>query len=305
MTSPAVDVVGIGAVAWDHFLVVPRYPEPDDKIRAIAEYECAGGNIATALTALQRWGLKCRVSAVLGFDPYSNRIIDDLQSEGIQTDALIRHEDADGRRSMILVDNRNGNRSVISGPHRIPPIQPTNLNPLWFEGARVLHLDSSVDECGIEAAAMARERGCKVTLDCERPTERTEELLKTVDFIIAPMSFAGPYTGQDKVGRAAYALHLKSGRAVVVTAGAAGCEYCCGDVAFHQPAFDVPVVDCTGAGDVFHAAFIYGLLAAWDVRKIVRFSAWAAAHACKELGGRKGIPTVDAIHEYVRLDSQS
>lgn len=305
MAFAPVDVVGMGAVAWDHFLVVPRFPEPDDKVRAIAEYECAGGNIATCLVALRRWGLKCRVASMLGVDATSNRIFDDLQNEGVLTDALMRHEDADGKRSTIIVDHRNGNRSVVSSPHRAPPLGVDKLNPAWFEGARVLHMDSSADDCAIEAATAARELGLKVTIDCERNTPRTAEILRNCDYVIVPMSFAGPYTQQDKLGLAAYALHLQTERAVVVTDGANGCEYCCGDIAFHQPAFPVPVVDCTGAGDIFHAAFIYGLLSAWDIRKTVRFAAWTAAHACKELGGRKGIPTADEIHEYLHGDSNA
>lgn len=295
----------MGAVAWDHFLVVPRFPEPDDKVRAISEHECAGGNIATSLVALRRWGLKCRVSAMLGFDSCSRRIIDDLDNEGVLTDALIRREDADGRRSTIIVDHRNGNRSVVSGPHKVPPILPHHVNRSWFESARVLHLDSSMDECGVEAAALAREMGLKVTIDCERSTPRVLEVMRACDYIIAPMSFAGPFTQQEKISLAAYGLHLQTERAVIVTDGARGCEYCCGEVAFHQPAFNVPVVDCTGAGDVFHAAFIYGLLAAWDIKKTVRFASWSAAHACRELGGRKGIPTPEEIHEYLRKDSQA
>jgi sugar/nucleoside kinase (ribokinase family) len=66
----------------------------------------------------------------------------------------------------------------------------------------------------------------------------------------------------------------------------------------------VPAVDVTGAGDVFNAAFIYGLLSAWDVRKIVRFAAWAGAAVCRELGGRKGIPTSEAVREFVHNDGQ-
>jgi sulfofructose kinase len=292
------DVVGLGAVAWDRFLVVPRFPKPDEKIRAIQCEECAGGTVATALVALQRWGLSTRLLAVLGFDPYSDKILEVLHEEGVDASQLFRRRDAEARRSVILVDNRNGDRCVVSGPHKIPPIEPADLKPELFEGARVLHLDTTVDECGVEAARMARSMGMTVTLDAERMTPRIEELLPQCDTVIASYSFAREITGEEKLGLAAYGLYLKSGRPTVVTHGSQGCEYVSAEMQFFQPAYKAPVVDGTGAGDVFHAAYIFGLLAAWEIKQVVRFASWAAAQACRELSGRKGIPTAEAVKEF-------
>src|SRR4051812_17871303 len=236
------DVVGIGAVAWDRFLVVPRFPKPDEKIRAIQCEECAGGTVATALVALQRWGLSSRLISVLGYDQESDRILDILHEEGVDASHLIRRRDAEARKSVILVDNRNGDRCVVSGPHKVPPIEPGDLKEEWFEGARVLHLDTSVDECAVEAARMARSLGLTVTLDAERATPRIDELLPQCDAVIASYDFAYETTGQEKLSLAAYGLFLKSGRPTVVTHGGEGCEYVSSEVQFFQPAFKAPVV---------------------------------------------------------------
>ncbi|MFO0946778.1 MAG: carbohydrate kinase family protein [Planctomycetota bacterium] len=61
-------------------------------------------------------------------------------------------------------------------------------------------------------------------------------------------------------------------------------------------------MDSTGAGDVFHAAFIYGLLAAWDMQRILRFASWAGASACREIGARKGILAYETVHQFMRND---
>jgi sugar/nucleoside kinase (ribokinase family) len=68
-------------------------------------------------------------------------------------------------------------------------------------------------------------------------------------------------------------------------------------------AFKTDVVDTTGAGDVFHAGFIYGLLQHWDIRKILLFANAAAALKCRELGGRKGIPTLEEVQSLLNLFS--
>lgn len=292
------DVVGIGAVAWDRFLVVPRFPKPDEKIRAIQCEECAGGTVATALVALQRWGLATRLLSVIGYDQESDRILETLHEEGVDASHLIRRRDAEARKSVILVDNRNGDRCVVSGPHKAPPIEPADLKEEFFEGARVLHLDTTVDECAVEAAKMARGKGLFVMLDAERITPRIGELMTQCDAVIASYDFAQEMSGQEKLSLAAYGLYLKSGRPTIVTHGDEGCEYVSAEQQFFQPAFKCPVVDGTGAGDVFHAAYIFGQLSAWDVKDTVRFAAWAAAQACRELSGRKGIPSAEAVKEF-------
>jgi ribokinase len=65
------------------------------------------------------------------------------------------------------------------------------------------------------------------------------------------------------------------------------------------PAFKVNVVDTTGAGDVFHGGYIYGLLQGWPVRECVRFASAAAALKCRELGGRTGIPSLGEVMRFL------
>ena len=66
-------------------------------------------------------------------------------------------------------------------------------------------------------------------------------------------------------------------------------------------------VDTTGAGDVFHGGFIYGLLQNWEVEEILRFANAVAALKCQDLGGRKGIPYLKMKNPKIslRLESQN
>ena len=303
-----VDVVGFGALAWDRFLVVPWFPRPGEKLRAIHAEECAGGTVGTALVALRRWGLQCRAVGLLGDDAYSDRILGDLQEEQVDLAGLVRQPEAEGRRSTIIVDNRTGERSVVSGPHRVPDYPPDFFARRQLHGARVLHLDTSLGAAALPAALLAKAGGVRVTLDAERVFPGVEKLLAACDVVIASMQFAVALTGADKLSLAAYGVHLRTagaGVVTVVTDGERGCECLDGEQQFAVPAVPVPVVDSTGAGDVFHAAYVYGMLSAWDVRKTLRFAAWAAAQSCREIGGRKGIPALDAVKEYLRQDAAS
>jgi sulfofructose kinase len=63
----------------------------------------------------------------------------------------------------------------------------------------------------------------------------------------------------------------------------------------------VKSVDTTGAGDIFHAGFIYGLLQNWEVVEILRFANAVASLKCQDLGGRKGIPTLEETQKFLNL----
>jgi sugar/nucleoside kinase (ribokinase family) len=63
--------------------------------------------------------------------------------------------------------------------------------------------------------------------------------------------------------------------------------------------FEVKAVDTTGAGDVFHAGFIYGLLQNWEVADILRFANAVAALKCRDLGGRRGIPSLEEVQKFL------
>lgn len=75
------------------------------------------------------------------------------------------------------------------------------------------------------------------------------------------------------------------------------------DDEFHRPAFQVEVIDTTGAGDVFHGAYLVGLVKGWDLRRTARFASAVSAIHCTVLGNRKGVPSMDAVEAFLRTRS--
>jgi hypothetical protein len=61
----------------------------------------------------------------------------------------------------------------------------------------------------------------------------------------------------------------------------------------------VHVVDSIGAGDIFHAGFIYGLLRDWPIQRQLDFACAAAALNCMAVGARGGIQPVERIEKLV------
>jgi ribokinase len=146
--------------------------------------------------------------------------------------------------------------------------------------------------------------GKPVMFDAGRTSEKqlsgeNIDLVRHTDYLISGSGFLQALTGIDDVleaGRKA----LEMGPWVVVqTEGEQGSITITREDSFHTPAFPVDVVDTTGAGDVFHGAYLYGIRQGWNLRRIARFSAAAAALECTALGGRIAMPTLTAVEQFL------
>jgi sugar/nucleoside kinase (ribokinase family) len=89
-------------------------------------------------------------------------------------------------------------------------------------------------------------------------------------------------------------------RIAVITMGEAGAVALEGTKLVQQDAIDVFVEDTTGAGDAFCGAFAYAQLKDWPLERALPFANAAAGLACRSLGSRSGLPTVDEVTDAVK-----
>ena len=127
-----------------------------------------------------------------------------------------------------------------------------------------------------------------------------QKLLPLIDYLVVSKRFAFGYTELNDPVKACRKLLKEGFKAVVITLGEKGAVVGEKDSVFQVPGYKVNVVDTTGAGDVFHGAFIYGLCEKWPLKKIVQFSNACAALKCTKLGGRAGIPTLSQAKNFIK-----
>ena len=130
--------------------------------------------------------------------------------------------------------------------------------------------------------------------------EPHRELVPYVDVLITGEGYAKGLTGIDDIWQAGKAVLDMGPRIFVETVGERGCYTVTAQEQFHTPAFETEVVDTTGAGDVFHGAYIVGLLHGWNVRQCALFSTAVSAIKCTKLGGRAGIPTFEQTMAFLQ-----
>jgi len=287
-----VDVVGIGLNATDTVVRVRSFPALGGKERIASSSMQAGGQIATALVACQRLGLECRYIGTLGDDEGGRFQLASLKKEGLDLRYIRIRRRAPNQMAYIIVDEATGERTVFWDRHPRLGMKPSELEPEAVRGARVLLIDGcDVEACAL-AARWARESGIPVVADLDTPYKDVEKLLPLIDYLIASHNFFPALTGDNDPFRAleSAAREFKM-FAPGMTLGRDGALMLSGGRYFYSPGFVVEAVDTTGAGDVFHGAFVYGLVAGWDLPRILDFSNAMAALNCTALGARGGIST--------------
>lgn len=292
------DIIGIGICTVDHLLSVSQMPQYGLSIRASNYLRQSGGLVASALVAATRLGATTKVVARIGDDDEGQYIHDDLNREGVDTSKLRTEVDTHTHIAMILVDDKTGERSFVS---RWATGSSINLNEISQDditSAKILFVDN-VTEATLQAAQWAKEAGVTVVIDPACPFDTLKELLPWVDVPIVPESFATQWMPNDPPEKAAEALYDLGARIAIVTLGERGCVVCSTDGVQSYPTIPVKVVDTTGAGDAFHGAFMYALLQDWELPRMVQFAAAVGAMNCRFLGGRTGLPTRQAVDDFI------
>ena len=294
LSSQKVDLVGVGLNATDTVIHVPDFPARGSKTEYDGESIKPGGQVATTVVACQTWGLATRYVGKVGDDEAAALHAREFQRTGVEAH-LIYAADADSARSLILVDAQ-GERTVLCRRDDRLTLLPTDLKRDWIESARVLHVDGHDTAAATQAARWARAAGVPVVADLDETYPGVDALIENIDYLIVSRDFPVRLTGEPDLQLALKQIAHRYGcRLTAATLGPDGVLAWDGNAFHHAAAFQVPVVDSTGAGDIFHAGFIFGLMQAWPLPRTLDFSCAAAALNCMHEGARGGIRPAEDV----------
>ena len=292
--DPIVDLVGVGLNATDTLIPLASYPERGSKMEYRSETVLPGGQVASTVVACQHWGLRTRYVGKLGDDAAADLHIQAFAQEGVETQ-IVTVPGGVSPQSLILVDG-SGERTVLNRRDDRLVLQPEELRREWIENARALHVDGHDTAAATLAAGWAREAGIPVIADLDELYPGVEELLAKVDYPIVSRDFPCRLMQDQDLETALRGMYARFGSVLAAaTLGPDGVLAFDGRAFHHRAAFRVPVVDTTGAGDIFHAGFIYGLLQEWELDRQLDFACAAAALNCMAQGARGNIASAAEI----------
>ena len=291
------DVVGLGLAIADVVLRVERMPTWDDP-RGLEDFTLAdGGPAGTACFVASTFGLETGFIDTVGSDSLAEHRRRSLEEAKVDTSRMVRREGPEDHVVVVWVDAETGERTFsFRRGFLSQPLSPTDLDREYITSAKILHLDGSHHEAALQAARWTHESGGVVVMDgtaTDRPISDTiVSLVNETDYLICGSGFGHQLTGETDLQRAGRAILELGPRVVVQTEGRNGCYTTSRDQQFHTPAFEVEVIDTTGAGDVFHGAYLVGLAKQWELQRTAAFASAVAALHCTVLGNRNGIPSM-------------
>ncbi len=309
------DVVVVGSLNCDLVMRVLRLPRPGETVPGSGFETFVGGKGCNQAIAAARAGAKVAMIGRVGCDAYGDRILEVLRRAGVDVTGVVRDETEGTGVAQIFVDDA-GQNVIGVAPRANGRVGAASLSAFTslLERARVLLLQLEIPvEAGLEAARVVRAAGGRVVLNpAPIPADPASlrELLGAADLVVPNETEAEALTGvacadRARAAEAARALGAASGGAVVVTLGDRGAIVAeRGAEPVSSPAFMVPVVDTTAAGDAFAGALAASLAAGADLVRAARLANAAGALACTRAGAEPSLPTREAIEALVARADQ-
>jgi sulfofructose kinase len=296
------DVLGIGRPYADTLVPVPHLPTADEVLSVEGIEQQGGGPVPTALVTVGKLGRSAAIWGRVSADHYGEFLRQDFIHHGVDTTYLQSCPGYNPALAVILVDRATGTRAILHHQGNVPLPTAVDISADVVRECRILHLSGSYMLAEIEAARLAKAAGVLVSLDGGAGLWKTgmDRLVSQADVLVAARHFAEQAADCSSLAACAQALMSRGPRTVVITDGADGSHGWTFDGRYYyQPAFSVTVVDTTGAGDVYHGAFLFGLLNDWPLPRMMAFASATAALKCTRVGGRAGIPTLSELEQFL------
>jgi sugar/nucleoside kinase (ribokinase family) len=268
------------------------------------------GAAGSAVIDAAKLGLDCLAVGAVGHDLMGDWVLERIASFGIDTSVMQRSHDY-GTSSSIVTTMPDGARPALHMKGATGAVEVTDSMRDQVLDSRVVHIGGTgllarMDgQPSVALMQEAKRRGCTTTLDVFAVTENelplVTGLLPHIDYFLPSIEEAQALSGLDDPERAA-AFFLDHGAGcVILTLGEDGAYYRHSDgTAFHQPAFDVQVVDTCGCGDAFNAGVAAGLCNGLDARETVALAQATSGLVATGLGSQAGVRAFQETLEMAR-----
>jgi sugar/nucleoside kinase (ribokinase family) len=303
--SRGLRVAGVGLNATDTVIRLPHFPTLDSKVEVISSEVKAGGQVASAMVACHRWGLQARYVGKIGDDAAGRFQAEEMAREGVEAHWVVAHG-CSSQSAFILVDEQSGERTVLWKRDPAISLQPQDVLPECVTDCSALLIDGHDTAAATQAAQWARVEKIPVVGDFDNLYLGIQALLEFVDYPITSKEFPERLTGDNDLLKSLPIIQSRfKSRLVGATLGRLGALAWDGSNFLLCPGFRVKAVDTTGAGDIFHGAFVFGLVHGWSVKEMLEFGCAAAAINCEAPGARGKIGTLEMIQDLRKTGERS
>lgn len=292
-------VLCLGHISYDIIFPLKGFIEENKKIRIKEKIECGGGPASNAAYLLGKWGIETYIAGVVGNDLYGNEIKNEFEISNVNTKYLEIRNDFETDNSIIINNQLNGSRTILTYIKEKEKMQELHLD---FEPDIILIDGHEFEE---SKRIITKYPKAIVVLDAGRASKEVVELAKMINYVVASKDFAEEVTGikinyddQETLKQLYSRLESMFSGMIVITLEDKGCIYKYNGELGIMDALEVEALDTTGAGDIFHGAFVYGLTKGYNINVVLTIATIAGSLSVTKVSGR-AVPSKEEMRRYI------
>jgi ribokinase len=297
----------LGSFVVDLMARTPHLPIPGETVKGSMFRIGSGGKGTNQGIAANRTGSEVSMITKIGNDDFSGIAVNSFKNEGMDCSYLYQDPNSSTGTALILVDEISSQNSIVvtlGACEKITPDEIENARQA-IEKADVLlvQLETNIDAVEY-AIRLANKAGVRVILNPAPVQSLSDDLLAKVNILIPNEVEARALAGfelqtENDIQLAAQRLLDKGIENVIITLGGRGAIVATQEAIVRMNAFNVTVVDTTGAGDAFCGAFATAYAEGLDIVNAARFASAAAALSVTRIGTAPSMPYRHEVEDFL------
>ena len=301
------DLYCLGGASIDLILEAPRLPLDGEKLFVNHAGQLAGGFIANTACAAAKLGLRTAWGGFVGSDAFGQAVMRDFDLFNVETSDVVFLEESLTDFTVVILPP-SGERTILIVPILPTPPPLTHSIKQSLKKARFGYTVFFDHDWFIEIAQLLHSEGGKVVVDMEVNTlkdiDAAKAMLRHTDIVFSSEEGLRMITGSSSTDHGVDEILAAGPDIVVLNMGSRGAALFTSKIRYSTKVYDVPVRDTTGAGDCFHAAFLYGILSDWNLQHCMEFANAASAILIQKIGARGGLPTLLEVQNFMEINKK-
>lgn len=298
-------VLCIGHASYDITMPMEEYPKENIKYRVNDKVECGGGPASTAAYLLASFGVPTVFKGVVGNDIFGRRIVAEFKEVNVDTKYIEVNNKVDTTISFIIINKKNASRTIFNYASSYPMLRKNEYD---FYPDFIL-----IDGHNYRGSKIALETfpNAISVIDAGRNVKEVVELAGMVNYLVCSKEFAESVSNikidfnNSKTLIEAYEfLENKFKNKIIITLEEKGCLVKDEERFKLIGPIKVDAKDTTGAGDIFHGAFVYALTKKMSLEDACKFSNITAGLSLRNIGTRNSIPKLKEVEEIFNLNKK-
>lgn len=297
--------------------------EEKGSLDSVASFQkCPGGAPANVAVGITRLGVTCGFIGKVGADPFGEFLKTSLRKNGVNTEGIVETKEAPTALAFVS-RTKTGERHFLFYREPCADVLLTedDLHQDWLHNIKYLHVGgvsltrNPSRQTTLRAIEIARKNGVAITFDpnlrldlwsggLEECRKILHQVLVRTDIFLPSQQELLLIMDTEQIDDALSRAHELGPHTICLKRGADGSQISTKTSKgkydqFSQKAFDVNVVDTTGAGDGFNAGLIVGLVKGMSLREAVRQGTAAASLVITKIGAMTTLPTEQELSQFL------